>query len=89
MDDLMQMLSDAVAGQNWPVVVVLAVLVVLSLVAVVLKMLGKDVPILDKLLDLGKGIVKMLPAKKEPPPVEPDKDGVSNVVPIRDDSQKP
>lgn len=87
MDELLKMLSDAVAGQNWVVVVVVSVLVLLSIVALVLKVMGKDVPIIGTLLDLGKGIVKVLPAKKVEP-VDPAKEGIAGVVEVKDESKK-
>lgn len=88
MDELLTQLSDAVAAQNWIVVVPVAALVLVSIVSVVLKALGKPVPILDSILNLGKGVVKVLPAKKAPAPVDPAKDGIANVVKITDVEKK-
>jgi nicotinamide riboside transporter PnuC len=88
MDELIQQLSDAVQSQNWLVVVVASVLAALAIVSIVLKALKKPVPILDTLLELGKGLVKILPAKKAPAPVDPSKDGVNAVVPVEDQTKK-
>ena len=52
MDELLKMLSDAVASQNWLTVAAVSVVLVAGLASVVLKALKKPVPILDTLLDL-------------------------------------
>ena len=82
MDELLKMLSDAVQSQSWLVVVVVSLLLVLSLVVVVLKAMKKDIPILGTMLDLGKGLVKVLPKKEAPAPADPSKVGVAAVVPV-------
>lgn len=81
---LLDMLSHAVAAQDWLQTAAIAVLVVMSLAAVVLKALKKPVPILDSLLELGKGLVKVLPKKSPPPPADPAKDGLAAVVKFED-----
>ena len=80
MEELLKQLSDAVASQNWLTVVVVAVVVLASVASLILKALKKPVPVLDSAVELAKGAVKMLPKKDPPAPVDPSKDGVSNVV---------
>jgi len=82
MEELLKLLSDAVASQNWLTVVVVSLVVLASLASIILKALKKPVPVLDSVVDLAKAGVKMLPKKDPPPPVDPSKDGVSAVVPV-------
>jgi len=82
MEDLLKQLSDAVASQNWLTVVVVSAVVLASVVSVVLKALKRPVPLLDSVLNVAKGAVKMLPKKDPPPPADPAKDGVAAVVPV-------
>lgn len=84
MNELLDLLNESVQSGSWMVVVGAAVLMAGSIATVVLKALGKPVPILDTLLELGKGLVKMLPKKAPPPPADPSKDGVAAVVKIED-----
>lgn len=78
------MLNDALAGQNWMAVAAISAVMVLMLVSIVLKALGKGVPVLDTLVSMGKGLVKVLPKKAPPPPADPAKDGVAAVVPVEE-----
>ena len=82
MDELLKMLSDAVASQNWLVVVAVSLVVLASVVSLVLKALKKPVPALDSVVDLAKAGVQMLPKKDPPPPADPSKEGVAGVVPV-------
>jgi hypothetical protein len=82
MDELLKMLSDAVASQNWLVVVAVSIVVLLAVTSMVLKALKKPVPVLDSVVSLAEAGVKMLPKKDPPPPADPSKDGVSAVVPV-------
>lgn len=84
MDNLLDLLNGAVSSQDWLQTAAIAVLVALSLTAVVLKALKKPVPLLDTLLDLGKGLLKVLPKKSPPPPADPAKDGLAAVVKFED-----
>jgi hypothetical protein len=88
MQELLNSLSEAVAAQNWIVVVVVSVLVLLTLAALILKALGRDVPILGTIIDLGRGVVQFLPKKAPPAPVDPSKQGVAGVVEVKDESNK-
>lgn len=89
MNELLEMLSVAVQSQSWLIVVAAAVLLLLSVAIVVLKAINKPVPLLDTLLELGKGLVKVLPKKAPPAPVDPAKDGVAAVVKIEDARKGP
>ena len=84
MDDLLNQLGQLVQSQDWLSVAVVSALVLLSLATVVLKALGKNIPILGTILDLGKGVLKVLPKKAPPPPADPSKDGLAAVVKIED-----
>lgn len=84
MDDLLNQLGQLVQSQDWLSVALVAALVLLSLAMVVLKALGKNIPILGTILDLGKGVLKVLPKKAPPPPADPSKDGLAAVVKIED-----
>lgn len=84
MDDLLNQLSVLVQSQDWLSVALVAALVLLSLAMVVLKALGKNIPILGTIVDLGKGVLKVLPKKAPPPPADPAKDGLAAVVKIED-----
>ena len=89
MDDLLNQLSLLVQSQDWLSVTVVAVLVLLSAAIVVLKALGKIIPILGTILELGKGLLKVLPKKTPPPPADPAKDGLAAVVKIDDKRDPP
>lgn len=83
MDELLKVLSDAVATQNWLVVVPVALVLVLGVVSAVLKALKKPVPILDTIIDLARGGIKLLP-KKEAPKAPEGGEGVAAVVPVEE-----
>lgn len=79
--DLTQLLNEAAQGKDW-VVLVGALLAIL--IPAVLKILGKQVPIVDQILDFA---IKFLIAFRKKPevPAKPDeKTGLAAVVPIED-----
>jgi len=80
MDELLSLLNDAASTQNWPV---LAAGVVLLAVPIVLKAIGKPVPILDQALPAAvkflKGIKKPAPKPEEQPENQP---GLAAVIQI-------
>lgn len=82
MEELLKVLSDAVASQNWLSVVVVSVVVLASLASIILKALKKPVPVLDSALEIAKAGVKLLPKKDPPPPADPSKDGIAAIVPV-------
>lgn len=87
MDELLTIISDAAMSHSW---LMLALAVVLLAVPIVLKALGKSVPIVDQLLPVLVGLLKSL--KKAPPPMaDPPKEeeGVSNVVKIDREQDPP
>lgn len=82
MDEFLNMLSDAVATQNWFLVVGICVVFVLGVVRMVLKAMGKPFPILDSVLELAKGALKFVPKKAPPAPAPGEPTGVAAVVPV-------
>lgn len=90
MNELLDTLNVAVQTQSWVTVAAAGALVLVSLAALVLKALKRPVPVLDTILSLGMGLLKVLPKKAPPPPADPSKDGVLAVVKIEDsrDSRK-
>lgn len=89
MEELLKLLSDAVASQSWMTVVVISVVVLASVVSVVLKALKRPVPLLDSALSIARGAIKMLPKKDLPPPADPSKDGVAAVVAVEKSEDAP
>lgn len=89
MDEFLNMLSDAVASQNWPLVAALAVVAVLGIVSIVLKAMGKNVPLLGSVLDLAKAAVKLIPRKAAPAPAPGEAQGVAAVVPVVEEKKGP
>ena len=85
MDELLSQLSDAVAAHNWPVVVAVSLVVALALVAAVLKMIGKKVPLVDQVLDVAKSGVKLLPKTPAPDPAK--EQGIASVVKVEDEKK--
>lgn len=90
-NQLISALSDAAAAHNWLVVGVVALLLIVPLV---LKMLGKDLPILDAAFGWIAGFLPQLRAATDPKPkpvdpsapVEPS--GLAKVVPIKEEEKK-
>lgn len=89
MDDFLNMLSDAVVSQNWPMVAAIAVIVILGVVKTVLKAIGKPFPILDSVLDLAKSALKFIPKKAPPAPGPGEPQGVAAVVPVVEEKKGP
>lgn len=87
--NLLDMLNAAVQSSDWVSVVAVGALIVLSLVVIVLKALKKPVPVLDSVLEVGKGLVKVLPKKEPPAPVDSSKTGLAAVVKIDDKREVP
>lgn len=79
MDELLTLISEAAASHSW---VVLALALVLLAIPLVLKALGKSVPIVDQLLPALVGLLKGFKKKPAEPEVKPEDDGISNVVHI-------
>jgi len=89
MDEFLNMLSDAVASQNWFLVVGIAVVLVLGVVKTVLKAIGRPFPILDSILELAKGALKFIPRKAPPAPAPGEAEGVASVVPVVEEKKGP
>lgn len=84
MNELLDTLNTAVQTQNWVLLALVAVLIVGGIVSVILKAMGKSVPIVDTLLELGKSLIKVVPAKKAPEPKPGEPSGIAAVVKIDD-----
>ena len=86
MSEVLDIIDTAAQTQDW---VVLAVASVALIVPIVLKALGKKVPLVDAGVNLVVGILKGM-KRKAPPALPPDaKDGVAAVVPVKDVSEQP
>ena len=83
MEDLTQQLNDAVARGDWLQVTALAVVVIGGVVTAGLKVAGKPVPILDKVIDGARGALKLLPKKPAVEPKPGEKQGVEAVVEVK------
>lgn len=80
-------INTAVQSHNWVVLIVCAVALI---VPIVLKVMGKSIPIVDTILDLAVKVVKALkPNAPPPPPKAGEPTGVAAVVKIEDASKKP
>lgn len=78
--DLNQIINDAAQGHDW---LVLAIAAVLLIVPVVMKALGKKVPIVDTILDLGLKVLPLLKKKPVEPPADPSQpQGIAKVVEV-------
>ena len=77
MNDLLEIVDAAAQSQDW---VILAIAAVLIIVPIVLKALGKKVPLVDAALSLAVGVLKSV-KRKQPPPPEVE-GGVGAVVPV-------
>lgn len=82
MDELLSVISDAAQSSNWPLLAVASAVGLLFLVQFVLKAFGKDVSLLSKLVDLGKGLLKVFPKKAPPAPKADEATGVEAVVKV-------
>lgn len=80
MDDLLALINEAASSQNWPL---LAGAVAVLIVPIVLKAVGKPVPVLDQavpaVVRLLKGIKKPAPKPETLPENQP---GLANVIQI-------
>ena len=65
------------------VVVGTAVAILVTLVAIGLKMAGRSVPVLDQIVSLVNAGVKLLPKKAPPAPAPDEKTGLAAVVDIK------
>lgn len=86
--DLLVMLQDALGMHSTLGYVLAGVVAVLVLLPIILKALGKSVPLLDPLLKIASAIVSRLVKGRtvvEPPKAEVEKQpGASNVVELKD-----
>lgn len=82
--DIVAMINDAIGTKNWPLLVV-AVLMIL--VPVVLKLLGKDVPFVSSVLIKVAEFFKSRPPVQEPPKPEEEPQGVDSVVKVVDEKK--
>lgn len=78
---LLDQLNSAAQSGDW---VMLAVLGVAVIVPIVLKALGKSVPVLDQALELAVKVAGAFRKPKPPPPAEPGKDGIAGIVPVEE-----
>jgi hypothetical protein len=76
---LEDLINEAAQSKNWPM---LAAAAVILIVPVVLKALGKSVPLLDQALAWAQKALPMLKKKAPPPAPEGEPQGVAKVVPI-------
>lgn len=89
MNDILQMLVDAINNHDILTIVVGSVVVILTLLSVTLGALGKKVPLITPLLELAKSLLSSLPKKSPPPPPPGEAEGVAKVVPIEDVKKGP
>ena len=85
-NQLIEQLTSAAAAHNW---IATAVIATLLIVPLVLKMLGKSVPVLDGILSWAAGFLPQLRKATDPKPVDAPVDpskpsGLAAVVPIAD-----
>lgn len=83
-NELLEQLVTAAADHNWLVVVLVAVLIA---VPIVLRLLGKEVPLVSSILDIVAKIIPMLKKKAPPPPAEGS--GLASVVPVEEKKDEP
>lgn len=76
---LEDLINEAAQQKNWPLLVGALVIV---LVPAVLKLLGKQIPIIDSAVDLAKKALPMLRKKDVPPPAAGEKEGLAAIIPI-------
>lgn len=85
MSDVLDIIDTAAQTQDW---LVLAVASVLLIVPIVLKALGKRVPLVDGAIKLAVGILKSRKPKEPPAPQSGETQGIPSVVPVTD-AEKP
>lgn len=80
----LDLLNQAAQSKDWLALAVAGIAVV---VPVVLKLLGKNVPIVDSIISVA---LKVLPALRKAPAAKPeDQPGASAVVQVKDEVPKP
>ena len=85
-ESLEDLINEAAQTKNWPM---LAAAAVILIVPVVLKALGKSVPLLDQALSWAQKALPMMRKKEVPPAPEGEPQGVAKVVPIEDAKKGP
>lgn len=85
MDDILSMLGDAAQVQDWLGLGLLALVVV---VPVVLKALGKKIPLVDTAISAILAFVKSRKPKAPPALKEGEKEGLAAVVKIEEKKDK-
>lgn len=83
--DLQSIINEAAQNRDW---LMLAAASLALVVPVVLKALGKSVPVVDQLLGL---LLKVVSAFRKPPQAPPPvdgKEGIAAVVPIKDEKKE-
>lgn len=86
MSELLDVLNSAAQSKDW---LVLAVAAVCVIVPVVLKALGKHVPLVDAAVEFVTGILKARKPKAPPPPPAGQAEGVAAIVPVEAEKPKP
>ncbi len=81
MSDLLSIIDNAAQSQDW---LILAVSSVLLVVPIVLKALGKKVPLVDGVIEFAIGVLKSRKPKEPPAPKPGEATGVNAVVPVTD-----
>lgn len=84
MNELVAQLVTAAAEHNWVVVALVAVLIA---VPIVLRLLGKEIPLVSSILDIVAKLIPMLKKKAPAPPAEGD--GLASVVPVEEKKDAP
>lgn len=86
MQDVLDIINQAAAGGDW---ILLAVGAVALIVPIVLKALGKSVPVVDQIISVVLKVATSLRKPKAPPAVEPGKpEGIAAVIKIEDGTKK-
>lgn len=86
MSEIVDIIDAAAQTQDWVVLVIASLVLVVPLV---LKGMGKKVPLVDAAVALVTGVLKGMKRKAPPPLPEGEKDGVAGVVPVKDVSEQP
>lgn len=77
--DLEAIINQSVVAKDW---VTLGVAVVVLVVPIVLKALGKNVPVVDTVISWVRGVLAARAKQPVAPPPPSGKDGVEAVVPV-------
>ena len=86
MSDILAIIDAAAQSQDW---LILAIASVLLIVPIVLKALGKKVPLVDGIVELAVSVLKSRKPKAPPPVPAGELEGVAKVVPIESAKPKP